>query len=51
MMPPELVGEPMELEGLYDSVNVIMSLQVGNGLYCLRLQILMHRFDIGKESS
>ena len=28
MMPPELVGEKMEPEKLYDAVNVILSLQV-----------------------
>ena len=28
MMSPELVGEPMPVEHMYDSVNVIMSLQV-----------------------
>lgn len=28
MMPPEIVGEQMEPEKIYDSVNVILSLQV-----------------------
>ncbi|KAI9185997.1 hypothetical protein LWI28_012872 [Acer negundo] len=31
MMPPELVGEKMDTERLYDSVNVILSLQSKNG--------------------
>uniref|UniRef100_A0A5B7BE97 Terpene cyclase/mutase family member n=1 Tax=Davidia involucrata TaxID=16924 RepID=A0A5B7BE97_DAVIN len=30
-MPPELVGEKIEAERLYDSVNVILSLQSSNG--------------------
>lgn len=30
-MSPELVGEPMEAECMYDAVNVIMSLQSPNG--------------------
>lgn len=30
MMPPEIVGEKMEPEKLYDAVNVILSLQVIN---------------------
>ena len=28
MMPPEIVGEQMEPERFYDSVNVLLSLQV-----------------------
>lgn len=28
MMPPEIVGEQMEPEKIYDAVNVILSLQV-----------------------
>ena len=28
MMPPEIVGEKMEPEQLYDAVNVLISLQV-----------------------
>ncbi|KAG8656205.1 lupeol synthase isoform X2 [Manihot esculenta] len=31
MMPPEIVGEKMEPEKMYDSVNVILSLQSKNG--------------------
>ncbi|EEF35089.1 Cycloartenol synthase, putative [Ricinus communis] len=31
MMPPEIVGEKMEPEKVYDSVNVILSLQSQNG--------------------
>ncbi|KAK4855070.1 hypothetical protein QYF36_003698 [Acer negundo] len=31
MMPPELVGEKMDTERLYDSVNVLLSLQSTNG--------------------
>nr|A8C980.1 RecName: Full=Germanicol synthase; Short=RsM1 [Rhizophora stylosa]BAF80441.1 multifunctional triterpene synthase [Rhizophora stylosa] len=31
MMPPEIVGEHMEPERLYDSVNVLLSLQSKNG--------------------
>ncbi|PRQ51807.1 putative alpha-amyrin synthase [Rosa chinensis] len=31
MMSPEVVGEPMEAECMYDAVNVIMSLQSPNG--------------------
>ncbi|XP_044488661.1 beta-amyrin synthase-like [Mangifera indica] len=31
MMPPEIVGEKMEPERLYDSVNIILSLQSKNG--------------------
>ncbi|KAK0600405.1 hypothetical protein LWI29_014613 [Acer saccharum] len=31
MMPPELVGEKMDTERLYDSVNVLLSLQSKNG--------------------
>ncbi|KAK2640918.1 hypothetical protein Ddye_022681 [Dipteronia dyeriana] len=31
MMPPELVGEKMDTEQLYDSVNVLLSLQSKNG--------------------
>ncbi|PON60954.1 Terpenoid cyclases/protein prenyltransferase alpha-alpha toroid [Parasponia andersonii] len=31
MLPPEIVGEKMELESFYDSVNVILSLQSENG--------------------
>ncbi|KAK9281096.1 hypothetical protein L1049_003989 [Liquidambar formosana] len=31
MMPPEIVGEKMEPERLYDSVNVLLSLQSKNG--------------------
>ncbi|KAL4388780.1 hypothetical protein GQ457_09G003800 [Hibiscus cannabinus] len=30
-MPPEIVGEPIEVERLYDSVNVLLSLQSKNG--------------------
>ncbi|XP_044490529.1 beta-amyrin synthase-like [Mangifera indica] len=31
MMPPEIVGEKMEPERLYDSVNILLSLQTKNG--------------------
>ncbi|KAL8554125.1 hypothetical protein ACS0TY_002376 [Phlomoides rotata] len=31
MMPPEIVGEPMKIEGLYNAVNVILSLQGKSG--------------------
>ncbi|KAJ4725479.1 Terpene cyclase/mutase family member [Melia azedarach] len=31
MMPPEIVGEKMEPERLYDSVNILLSLQSKNG--------------------
>ncbi|KAM6586390.1 hypothetical protein CsatA_008995 [Cannabis sativa] len=31
MMPPNIVGEPMDVEHLYDSVNLILSLQSENG--------------------
>ncbi|CAA0838927.1 Camelliol C synthase [Striga hermonthica] len=31
MMPPEIVGEKMEPEGLYDAINIILSLQSKNG--------------------
>ncbi|XP_004289557.1 PREDICTED: beta-amyrin synthase-like [Fragaria vesca subsp. vesca] len=31
MMSPEVVGEPMEAERMYDAVNIIMSLQSPNG--------------------
>ncbi|KAL0308341.1 UNVERIFIED_CONTAM: Lupeol synthase [Sesamum radiatum] len=30
-MPPELVGDEMEIERLYDAVNVVLSLQSANG--------------------
>lgn len=33
MMPPEIVGQKMEPEKLYDAVNVILSLQVINQLH------------------
>ncbi|KAF4404575.1 hypothetical protein G4B88_005961 [Cannabis sativa] len=31
MLSPDIVGEPMEVEHLYDSVNIILSLQSENG--------------------